>query len=35
MTHERTALVLGATGNIGGEVARRLAARGWTVRALH
>jgi nucleoside-diphosphate-sugar epimerase len=32
---EKTALVLGATGGIGGEVARRLLARGWTVRALH
>lgn len=30
-----TALVLGATGNIGSEVAQRLAARGWAVRALH
>jgi nucleoside-diphosphate-sugar epimerase len=29
------ALVLGATGGIGGEVARRLVARGWSVRALH
>ncbi|WP_297913206.1 NAD-dependent epimerase/dehydratase family protein [Thiomonas sp.] len=29
-----TALVLGATGGIGGEVARLLQARGWTVRAL-
>lgn len=32
---ERTALVLGATGGIGGEVARLLVARGWQVRALH
>ncbi|MFN7103809.1 MAG: NAD-dependent epimerase/dehydratase family protein [Pseudorhizobium sp.] len=30
----RTALVLGATGGIGGHVARGLFARGWTVRAL-
>jgi len=29
------ALVLGATGGIGGEVARRLLARGWNVRAMH
>ena len=32
---ERTALVLGATGGIGGEVAHRLKASGWAVRALH
>jgi nucleoside-diphosphate-sugar epimerase len=31
----RTALILGATGGIGGAVARGLAARGWRVRALH
>ena len=31
----RTALVLGTTRGIGGEVARRLAARGWRVRAVH
>ena len=35
MTENRTALVLGATGGIGGEVARVLLARGWSVRALH
>ncbi len=35
MTSNLTALVLGATGGIGGEVARLLVARGWTVRALH
>ncbi|WEZ82961.1 NAD(P)H-binding protein [Rhizobium sp. 32-5/1] len=29
------ALVLGATGGIGGEVARKLKARGWAVRALN
>lgn len=29
------ALVLGATGNIGGAVAGRLADRGWEIRALH
>lgn len=34
MSHQ-TALVLGATGGIGGEVARRLLARGWTVKALN
>jgi nucleoside-diphosphate-sugar epimerase len=31
----KLALVLGATGGIGGEAARVLAASGWTVRALH
>lgn len=35
MTKTMTALVLGATGGIGGEVARTLLARGWTVKALH
>jgi nucleoside-diphosphate-sugar epimerase len=35
MKEQRTALILGATGGIGGEVARTLAARGWRVRALH
>jgi len=34
-TNSRTALVLGITGGIGGEVARKLLARGWRVRALH
>jgi len=32
--NERTALVLGATGGIGGEAAAALAGRGWKVRAL-
>lgn len=31
---DRTALVLGATGGIGGEVARQLRDSGWTVKAL-
>jgi len=31
---DKTALVLGATGGIGGEVARQLLAAGWQVRAL-
>ena len=35
MTKQRSALVLGATGGIGGEVARRLKASGWAVRAMH
>jgi nucleoside-diphosphate-sugar epimerase len=35
MTANQTAVVLGATGGIGGEVARLLLARGWNVRALH
>lgn len=35
MHHRKHALVLGATGGIGGEMARKLQARGWTVRALH
>ncbi|HEX8704913.1 MAG TPA: NAD(P)H-binding protein [Myxococcaceae bacterium] len=35
MTKERVALVLGATGGIGGETVAALLARGWKVRALH
>lgn len=35
MTTAPTALVLGATGGIGGEVARLMMARGWSVHALH
>src|SRR5262245_14755141 len=35
MTETRTALVLGATGGIGGEVARALLQKGWRVRGLH
>jgi nucleoside-diphosphate-sugar epimerase len=34
MVNNSTALVLGATGGIGGEVARQLRDSGWTVRAL-
>ena len=32
---EKLALVLGATGGIGGEVAKRLTTAGWRVRAMH
>lgn len=32
---ERRALVVGATGGVGGETAKALLAAGWTVRALH
>ena len=35
MENAKTALVLGATGGIGGAVARGLAARGWRIRALN
>jgi nucleoside-diphosphate-sugar epimerase len=35
VTEQKTALVLGATGGIGGELSRILLARGWRVRALH
>ena len=35
MTANKTVLVLGATGGIGGEIAAALSKRGWTVRALH
>jgi nucleoside-diphosphate-sugar epimerase len=35
MISNRTALVLGATGGIGGDVAKLLLARGWNVRTLH
>ena len=34
MTSDRMALVLGATGGIGGAIAKALCRRGWTVRAL-
>ncbi len=35
MANDNTVLVLGATGGIGGEVARQLRDAGWQVRALH
>lgn len=35
MREQPLALVLGATGGAGGEIAGRLAARGWRVRAMH
>ncbi|WP_397452423.1 NAD(P)H-binding protein [Pseudomonas sp. NA-150] len=35
MSKKPIALVLGATGGIGGEVARQLFVQGWSVRALH
>ena len=34
MSETRTALVIGATGGIGGEIAAALLRRGWQVRAL-
>jgi len=34
MNTQRTALVLGATGGVGGAIAKALLARGWTVRGL-
>jgi nucleoside-diphosphate-sugar epimerase len=34
-TMSRIAFILGATGGVGGEVARLLVAQGWSVRALH
>jgi nucleoside-diphosphate-sugar epimerase len=35
MNEQKTALVLGATGGVGGEMARALMRRGWRVCALH
>jgi nucleoside-diphosphate-sugar epimerase len=35
MAEQKIALVLGATGGVGGEMARALIGRGWTVRALN
>jgi nucleoside-diphosphate-sugar epimerase len=35
MAQQKTALVMGATGGLGGEMARRLIVGGWHVRALH
>lgn len=34
MTHRKTALILGATGGVGGETADALARHGWSIRAL-
>ena len=33
--HQKTALIIGATGGIGGAVTRALASRGWKIRALN
>ncbi len=35
MAEQKIALVLGASGGVGGEMARTLLARGWRVRALN
>jgi len=35
VVNDRTALVLGATGGIGGELSQLMVARGWKVRALN
>jgi nucleoside-diphosphate-sugar epimerase len=35
MSHERIALILGASGGVGRETALALARRGWRIRALH
>ena len=35
MSEQRTALVLGATGGVGGAIAAALAGRGWAIRALY
>ncbi|MEH6693497.1 MAG: NAD-dependent epimerase/dehydratase family protein [Hyphomonas sp.] len=35
MTHTRTALILGATGGAGYEIAKALRAHGWQIRAMH
>ncbi|HEV2612611.1 MAG TPA: NAD-dependent epimerase/dehydratase family protein [Noviherbaspirillum sp.] len=35
MTTQGNALILGATGGIGGELARQLSQRGWRINALH
>ena len=35
MTHAKKALILGATGGIGGEMAAALSRHGWQITALH